>query len=212
MYNFYTFSYLKLLFLSICSNYKEEYKNNVVGALGTIKCYPWQAFGKAVVMGDAAHAIVPFYGQGMNASFEDVLILDKVLDDTNEDWSQVLRNYEKVRKVNTDAIADLAVDNFQEMKEHTANPLFQAKRKLEIRLEQEFPDQYSSKYSLVTFHEDLPYSEAMRRGRAQDKAILNLLHDGKLDPDGPLQDQLAIIISETNDILEDDALIKNLSI
>ena len=198
--------------LDLMPDLTEQFFTNPTSPLGTIKCCPWSSYGKTLLMGDAAHAIVPFYGQGMNASFEDVLILDKVLDDTNEDWSQVLRNYEKVRKVNTDAIADLAVDNFQEMKEHTANPLFQAKRKLEIRLEQEFPDQYSSKYSLVTFHEDLPYSEAMRRGRAQDKAILNLLHDGKLDPDGPLQDQLAIIISETNDILEDDALIKNLSI
>ncbi|PQB03753.1 FAD-dependent oxidoreductase [Aureitalea marina] len=196
--------------LHLIPDLTDQFFTNPTSPLGTIKCSPWSSYGKTLLMGDAAHAIVPFYGQGMNASFEDVLILDQVLDQTAEDWNLVLKTYEKARKVNTDAIADLAVDNFYEMKEHTASPLFQAKRKLEVRLEQEFPEAYFSKYSLVTFHEDLPYSEAMRRGRAQDKAILNLLDDGKIDPDGSLEEILEVIVKQTNDILEDDALLKNL--
>src|SRR5690606_22712101 len=132
--------------------------------------HPWSSYGKTLLMGDAAHAIVPFYGQGMNASFEDVVEFDAILEKYEGDWKTVFSEYEKSRKKDTDAIADLALDNFHEMKEHTASPLFQEKRKLETAFEKEFPQEYYSKYSMVTFQEDLPYSEAMRIGRAQDKA------------------------------------------
>ncbi len=148
-----------------------------------------ECFGKVLLMGDAAHAIVPFYGQGMNASFEDVVVLDEILEKyvpsrppqrEGVDWDTIFKEYETLRKKDTDAIADLAVDNFHEMKEHTAMEIFQRKRKLETAFEAEFPEEYYSKYSLVTFKESITYSEALKRGRAQDKAILNLLDDGKL--------------------------------
>ena len=96
------------------------------------------------------------------------------------------------------------------MKEHTASPLFQQKRKLEIAFETQLPNEYFSKYSLVTFNEAIPYSQAMKRGRAQDKAILNLLDDGKLKDDMSLEEKLQLVIKETNDILHDDAVVKNL--
>jgi kynurenine 3-monooxygenase len=157
-------------------------------------------------MGDAAHAIVPFYGQGMNASFEDVVVFDTILEKHKGDWETVFKEYEKTRKKDTDAIADLAIDNFHEMKDHVAHPIFQEKRKLEMALEKTFPNEYSSKYSLVTFNEDIGYREAMLRGRAQDKAILNLLNDKKID----LNDDLKIILNnvkkETEAILEDDRI------
>ena len=155
-------------------------------------------------MGDSAHAIVPFYGQGMNASFEDVVEFDAVLDENLDSWEAIFEAYEKRRKKDTDAIADLAIDNFYEMRDHVANPLFQEKRKIEMALEKEFPDAYSSKYSLVTFNEDIGYREAMLRGRAQDKAILTMLDDGEISANDPLKDILAKVLAETEAILEDD--------
>lgn len=154
----------------------EEYFTNPTGALGTIKCYPWVAGERTLLMGDAAHAIVPFYGQGMNASFEDVLVLDNVLESHDGDWQQTLEAYQDQRKVNTDAIADLALDNFIEMQDKVADPAFIKKRELEMQLEQTYKDYYS-KYSLVTFKEDLPYSEAMKLGRRQDELLLELCRD-----------------------------------
>ena len=188
----------------------EEFFENPTGPLGTIKCSPWNCYGKTLVMGDAAHAIVPFYGQGMNASFEDVVVFDEILDAHEGDWSVVFSEYEKARKLDTDAIADLAVDNFHEMKEHTASPLFQQKRKLETAFEAEFPQEYYSKYSLVTFNENISYNDAMKRGRAQDKAILNLIDDGNLSEDMSLREKLEMVQKETEDMLHDDAVVGNL--
>ncbi len=192
-------------------NLSEEFFGNPTGPLGTVKCSPWNAFGKTLLLGDAAHAIVPFYGQGMNASFEDVVVFDEILEAPlgppkggKIDWKTVFSEYEKIRKKDTDAIADLAVDNFHEMKEHTAMEIFQQKRKLETAFEAEFPEDYYSKYSLVTFNESIPYSEAMKRGRAQDKAILNLLSDGKISEELSLKEKLELVIKETGAILHDD--------
>ncbi|MDC7995867.1 FAD-dependent oxidoreductase [Altibacter sp. HG106] len=197
--------------VALMPNLAEEFFENPTGPLGTIKCAPWSSYGKTLLLGDAAHAIVPFYGQGMNASFEDVVVFDTMLDAHEGNWQKVFEAYEAARKEDTDAIADLAVDNFHEMKEHTASDLFQQKRKLEIAFEQEFPKQYHSKYSLVTFNEDIPYSEAMRRGRAQDKAILNLLSDGKITDVMSLKQSLELVLKETEDILHDDAVAGNLT-
>lgn len=196
--------------VAMMPNLIQEFQENPTGPLGTIKCSPWHSFGKTCVLGDAAHAIVPFYGQGMNASFEDVVVFDEVLDTYQGDWKTVFREYEKARKKDTDAIADLAVDNFYEMKEHTANPLFQEKRKLETAFEKDFPNDYYSKYSLVTFNGAIGYREAMLRGRAQDKAILSLIDEGGLPNDLSLKAKLEKVQKETNDILHDDAIIENL--
>jgi len=196
--------------VSLMPNLSEEFFQNPTGSLGTIKCSPWNCYGKTLLLGDAAHAIVPFYGQGMNASFEDVVVFDEILDLYEGLWETVFTEYEKARKKNTDAIADLAVDNFQEMKEHTASVLFQKKRKLETAFEAEFPNDYYSKYSLVTFNEDIGYEEAMKHGRAQDKAILNLLDDGKLIDSLSLREKLEMVIKETESILHDDAIIRSL--
>lgn len=194
--------------VALMPNLVEEYFSNPTGPLGTIKCSPWNSYGKTLLLGDAAHAIVPFYGQGMNASFEDVVVFDEILDafEGKTDWSKIFYEYEKNRKKDTDAIADLAVDNFHEMKEHTASPLFQQKRKLETAFEAEFPQEYYSKYSLVTFNEDITYSEALKKGRAQDKAILNLIADGKITDEMNLREKLGIVQKETNAILHDDAI------
>jgi kynurenine 3-monooxygenase len=192
--------------LDLMPNLVDDFFENPTAPLGTVKCSPWHYKGNTLLMGDAAHAIVPFYGQGMNASFEDVVEFDKVLDQDLDNWEAIFTTYEKSRKKNTDAIADLAIDNFHEMKDHVANPIFQEKRKLEMALEKNFPDSYSSKYSLVTFNENVPYREAMLRGRAQDKAILNMLSDGEIDTNGDLRSILEKVKQQTEAILEDDRI------
>ena len=159
--------------LPLIPHYLEEYFENPVGSLGTIKCYPWQAHGKTLIMGDAAHAIVPFYGQGMNASLEDVRVFDETLEEYGTDWLNVFQVFQHKRKENADAIADLAIDNFYEMRDHVDDLPFIRKRSIERQLEEQFPDYYS-KYSLVTFQPDLPYHEAMIKGRKQDTLLLDL--------------------------------------
>jgi len=158
----------------------EDFFHNPTGNLGTIKCFPWNVDGKALLLGDSAHAVVPFYGQGMNCAFEDVRVLDSLLSEPGAiatgsqiDWETVYEKYAKLRKVNTDAIADMAEENFYEMRDATADPVFQRKRELETKLEQIFPD-YFSKYSMVTFREDLPYSVAKQKGNAQDRLLMEL--------------------------------------
>ncbi|WP_405576266.1 FAD-dependent oxidoreductase [Winogradskyella sp. Asnod2-B02-A] len=192
--------------LAIMPNLVDDFFENPTAALGTVKCSPWHYKGNTLLMGDSAHAIVPFYGQGMNASFEDVVEFDKVLDQNLENWEATFTAYEKNRKKDTDAIADLAIDNFHEMKGHVSNPIFQEKRKIEMALEKEFPTEYDSKYSLVTFNATVGYREAMLRGRAQDKAILNMLTDKIISPEDDLRDILKKVKAETEAILEDDKI------
>lgn len=151
----------------------EDFFTNPTGNLGTIKCFPWNIGGKSLLLGDAAHAVVPFYGQGMNASFEDCRILNQLIEKHDADWEKVFNEFTQVRKPNADAIADMAEENFYEMRDAVANPIFQRKRELETKLEQTFPD-YFSKYSMVTFREDLPYSIAKEKGNAQDKLLMEI--------------------------------------
>lgn len=196
-------------------NLTQDFFINPTSPLGTVKCSPWHYKGNSLLLGDAAHAIVPFYGQGMNASFEDVVEFDKFLDDHKGDWEDTFKAFESSRKRDTDAIADLAIDNFHEMKDHVANPIFQEKRKLEMALESHFPEEYSSKYSLVTFNEDIGYQEAMLRGRAQDKAILNMIADKEINTSSDITtEELGIIlkriISETEEILDEDRVAKTM--
>lgn len=192
--------------LELMPNLVDDFFENPTSPLGTVKCSPWHYKGNTLLMGDAAHAIVPFYGQGMNASFEDVVEFDKVLDEGHDDWETIFKIYEKSRKKDTDAIADLAIDNFHEMKGHVNHANFREKRTLEMALEKHFPNDYSSKYSLVTFNEDIGYREAMLRGRAQDKAILNMLADDKLNIQDDLKLNLEKVKTETENILEDDRI------
>ncbi|MBG6128571.1 kynurenine 3-monooxygenase [Aquimarina sp. EL_43] len=192
--------------LDLIPDIDHEFFNNPTGALGTVKCSPWCYKGKTLLIGDAAHAIVPFYGQGMNASFEDVVVFDEILEQHQGDWSATFKAYQKVRKEDTDAIADLAIDNYFEMRDHVANPLFKEKRKLEMDLEKTFPDTYFSKYSMVTFDENIGYAKAMKIGRAQDKALLNLIADHEIDTSKDLKSIFDQVQQETSEILEEDKI------
>lgn len=157
-------------------NLDEEYFTNPSSALGTIKCSPWQVHCKTLLMGDAAHAIVPFYGQGMNAAFEDVRVFDELIEEHDGNWNEILPAFSANRPQDTNAIADLAVDNFTEMQDKVDDENFIKKRQLEMKLEQQFPDYYS-KYSLVTFKPELSYHEAMVKGRRQDDFLLSLVNE-----------------------------------
>ncbi len=161
----------------------EDFFTNPTGNLGTIKCFPWNVGGKSLLIGDAAHAIVPFYGQGMNASFEDCRVLNQLIEQKGTDWEEIFNEFTEIRKPNADAIGQMAEENFYEMRDAVANPVFQKKRELETRLEQTFPE-YFSKYSMVTFREDLPYSVAKQKGNAQDKLLMEIC--AKIDDVGKL--------------------------
>jgi kynurenine 3-monooxygenase len=154
----------------------EDFFQNPTGNLGTIKCFPWNIGGKSLLLGDSAHAVVPFYGQGMNCSFEDVRVLDELVEAHGTDWKTIFDKYGDLRKPDTDAIADMAEENFYEMRDAVADPVFVRKRELETRLEQNYPD-YFSKYSMVTFREDLPYSVAKQKGNAQDQLLMEICRD-----------------------------------
>ena len=197
--------------LELMPNLTSEFFENPTAPLGTVKCFPWQYKGKNLLLGDAAHAIVPFYGQGMNASFEDVVEFDTFLDQHDGNWENTFKAFQQKRKIDTDGIADLAIDNFHEMKDHVANALFQKKRALEMTLETELPNDYFSKYSMVTFREDMGYYEAMIKGRAQDKAILNMINDQGIDQNVSISSLHKKIKKETNSILEDDKIAKTLN-
>lgn len=192
--------------LALMPDLEKEYFENPTAPLGTVRCSPW-TYKNALIMGDAAHAIVPFYGQGMNASFEDVVEFDQYLVKSDFNLAEAFQHFSKNRKKDADGIADLALDNFHEMKSHTAKDIFLQKRKLEIAFETEFPKAYASKYSLVTFREDISYAEALVKGRAQDHAILRLLKYNQFKQDASLHEQLLQVQQETHKILEEQELL-----
>lgn len=146
---------------------------NPTGSMVTIKCSPWHVEGRMLLLGDAAHAIVPFFGQGINCGFEDCSVLLELIDRHGADWNRVFAEFEQSRKVNTDAIADLAVENFVEMRDRVADPRFLFRKKVELALEAKYPKLFVPKYSMVTFHR-IPYATALQRGRVQERILVEL--------------------------------------
>jgi len=144
----------------------EDFKSNPTSSLVTMHCYPWVR-NKTLLIGDAAHAMVPFYGQGMNAGFEDCSILNSMLDQYHDNWEEAITKFQQQRKPDTDAIAQLALDNFVEMRDLVADKDFLLRKKIEARLHSLYPEQWIPQYSMVTFHTDIRYSEAQRLGAKQ---------------------------------------------
>jgi kynurenine 3-monooxygenase len=151
-------------------NLLNDFRNNPTGSLVTIRCAPWFYKDRVALVGDAAHAVVPFYGQGMNAAFEDCVVLDECLEKFPHDRHRPFAEYFERRKVNADALADLALENFIEMRDKTASRAFRAKKKLDHFLEAALPGIYLPLYTMVTFTR-IPYSQAARRARVQDRII-----------------------------------------
>jgi kynurenine 3-monooxygenase len=144
----------------------DDYLHNPVGVLGTVHTQPWQAHGRTALIGDAAHAIVPFYGQGANCAFEDVVELDRCLSDTGGSWARALPLYEHRRRENTEAIAEMALANFVEMRDKVASPVFRLGKRVEHTLERLFPGRYISRYELVSFT-TTPYAQIQQRVKRQ---------------------------------------------
>lgn len=152
----------------------EDFRENPTGSLVTIRCAPWHYKDKIALVGDAAHAVVPFYGQGMNAAFEDCVVLDECLAEFPDNRESAFAEYFSRRKENADALADLAVHNFIEMRDKTASKTFRAKKKLDHVLEGLLPGHYLPLYTMVTFTR-IPYAEAARRARCQDRIVYSIL-------------------------------------
>lgn len=162
--------------IPLMPNLIEQFFTNPVGHLITIKCYPWSYEDKVALLGDACHAIVPFFGQGMNAAFEDCTYLNEFIGKYGTEWQRVFKAFQESRKVDTDAVAELAKENFIEMRDLVTQLRFQLKKKIENELFKKYPDKFIPKYSMVTFRR-ISYSIALERGKKQDK-ILNKLSEG----------------------------------
>ena len=153
----------------------EDFFNNPTSSLVTVRCFPWIRADKFALIGDAAHAIVPFFGQGMNCGFEDCSVLSSLMDKQGEDWSKILSSFQQLRKPDGDAIAELALNNFIEMRDKVADPKFLLQKKIEARLHQLHPDKWIPAYSMVTFRPDIRYSEALERGNKQEAIMQDVM-------------------------------------
>jgi kynurenine 3-monooxygenase len=173
--------------VSLIPNLMGEFRSHPAGQLGTVHCAPWRIGGRALLVGDAAHAIVPFHGQGMNAAFEDCLVLDTLLD-RFDGWEPLFTEFERLRRPNTAAIAQMALENYTEMRDTVLDPAFVRKKSLALELERRFPDRFIPRYAMVMFHPEIPYAEALRRGAIQEE-ILTLL-DRSPNPDPALAEKL----------------------
>lgn len=176
-----------------------QFQNNPTSNLNMIDCYPWSR-KNSLIIGDAAHAIVPFYGQGMNAGFEDCRLLLETLESGNFNWQTTLIEFEKSRKVDAEAISSLALKNFVEMRSKVAHPKFLLRKKLEARLQNEFPETWIPLYTMVTFT-DMPYSTCLRIGEIQQEVLSQFE-----DFDDPYEVDLLPIIELFNDLVQADPL------
>lgn len=158
---------------SLMPDLTEQFFTNPLGTLGTVRCDTWHYRDQALLLGDAAHAIVPFHGQGMNCGFEDAVALDECLDQLDDDWEQIFKRFFALRKPNADAIAEMALENYVEMRATVRDPKFALKKALSFALEDRFGPRFIPRYSMVMFH-TMPYAQAQARGVIQED-ILNQL-------------------------------------
>jgi kynurenine 3-monooxygenase len=150
-----------------------EFTAHPQGQLGTVYAQPWHIGGRILLLGDAAHAIVPFHGQGMNAAFEDCLVLDGLLDQ-HDTWEALFAEFERSRIPNAAAIARMALENYIEMRDAVRDPAYIRRKALAMALERRFPDRFIPRYSMVMFHPEISYAEALRRGTVQDGILAEL--------------------------------------
>ena len=158
----------------------EDFFKNPVSTLVTMKCYPWTFSDKVALIGDACHAIVPFYGQGMNAGFEDISVLNELMEEHQDDWHAIFSEYQKSRKPNADAIAELSYRNFMEMSDRTADEKFLLQKRIEKRFSEKHPHEWLPLYSRVTFSHR-PYTEALAAGQRQKEIMDTIMQIPDID-------------------------------
>lgn len=151
----------------------DSWHTHPLSSLAIIRCYPW-THGKVALMGDAAHATVPFYGQGMNSGFEDCTVMWELMKKHNENWEVIFEEYQKLRKPDGDAVQDLSVHNYYVMRDYVADPVFLLQKKIEKRMSELYPDQWIPLYSQVSFTH-IRYSEALRQGQKQDAIMKEVM-------------------------------------
>ncbi len=161
--------------LKLMPNFDQEYSGNPVSSLVTVKCFPWHFKNKMLLVGDAAHAIVPFYGQGMNCGFEDCVVFDQLLNQYKDDWATIFSKFELSRKPDGDAIADLAVANFIEMRDKVGQAEFLLQKKIEAWFSGKHPDKWIPLYTMVTYSPQIRYSEALHEGNRQEKIMQKVM-------------------------------------
>ena len=161
--------------IPLMPDYLDEFFRNPTSSLVTVKCFPWVRGDKFALIGDAAHAIVPFFGQGMNAGFEDCRVLDELIAEGGDDWAAILAAFQETRKPDADAIADMAINNFTEMRAKTADPRFLLQKKIEARLHEKYPSEWIPAYSQVTFNPQIRYSDALRKGEEQEAIMREIM-------------------------------------
>ena len=152
-------------FYEMMPNIADAWEDHPLAALAIVRCYPW-THGVTALMGDAAHATVPFYGQGMNAGFEDCTVLSELMKKHNEDWPAIFEEYSRERKPDGDALQDLSLDNYYVMRDYVADPEFLLRKKIEAKFSERYPDKWLPLYSQVTFSE-IRYSVAYKQGQVQ---------------------------------------------
>jgi kynurenine 3-monooxygenase len=160
--------------IDVIPDLAEDFFKNPTSTLVTMKCFPWTFEDKIALIGDACHAIVPFYGQGMNAGFEDISVLYEMMEKYGDDWKTIFSEYEKSRKPNADAIAELSYRNFMEMSTKTADPKFILQKKIEKHFSDKHPEKWIPLYSRVTFS-TRPYTEALAIGDLQETIMQKVL-------------------------------------
>jgi kynurenine 3-monooxygenase len=165
----------------------EDFFNNPTSSLVTVKCYPWIREDKFALIGDAAHAIVPFFGQGMNCGFEDCAVLNSLIEKHQDNWAEILPAYQSLRKPDGDAIADLALNNFVEMRDKVADPKFLLQKKIEAAFSKKYPDKWIPLYSQVTFSPQIRYSDALVNGQKQEAIMQQVM--ALLDIENKWQDE-----------------------
>jgi len=160
--------------IPLIDNLAATISNNPVGILGTVRCKHWHDKGQVLLIGDAAHAVVPFHGQGMNLAFEDCVVLDLVLENPDADWETVFKVFETEQIANANAIADMALDNYVEMRDRVRDPKYVLRKELSFELEKRLPNRFIPRYSMVMFHDEIPYAVAQERGATQQKLLEEL--------------------------------------
>jgi kynurenine 3-monooxygenase len=160
---------------SLMPTLEADFFNNPTASLVTVKCFPWIREDKFALIGDAAHAMVPFFGQGMNCGFEDCRVLNSLIDKHDENWSAILNEYQNLRKPDGDAICDLALNNFVEMRDKVADPKFLLQKKIEAAFSKKYPDKWIPAYAQVTFSPHIRYSKALVSGQKQEAIMQQIM-------------------------------------